>query len=71
MPSLVGIQQSAFVSGRDIVDNVLFMQEIMKNYHKEGGNVDVHSKLIFKTLMTKFNGVFLLMFCMSCGFLLG
>lgn len=27
MPSLVGIQQSAFVSSKDIVDSVLFMQE--------------------------------------------
>lgn len=34
---LVGTQQTAFIEGRDIVDNVLFMQEIMKNYHKTGG----------------------------------
>ena len=37
LPSLVGQQQSTFVAGRDIVDNVLLMQEVLENYHKEGG----------------------------------
>lgn len=35
MPTLIGARQSAFVEGSDIVDNVLFMQEVLKNYHKD------------------------------------
>lgn len=36
LSSLVGQNQSAFISGRDVVDNVIFMQEIVKNYNKVG-----------------------------------
>lgn len=36
MSCLVGQQQSAFVSGRDIADDVLFMQEMVRNYHRDG-----------------------------------
>ena len=36
MSCLEGQQQSAFVFGRDIVDNVLFMQEMVRNYHRDG-----------------------------------
>jgi len=37
MNFLVGPQQSAFIAGRDIVDYVLFMQEMVRNNHKDGG----------------------------------
>lgn len=37
MADLVGPNQSAFIAGRDIVDNVPFMQEIVRNYHKHEG----------------------------------
>lgn len=37
LPSLINPCQSAFVKGRSIVDNILLMQEIVKNYHKAEG----------------------------------
>lgn len=37
MDSLIGNYQSAFVGGRDIVDNVLFMHEMVRNYHRNSG----------------------------------
>lgn len=37
LPSIISPFQSAFVKGRSIMDNILLMHEIVKNYHKEGG----------------------------------
>ncbi|KAG5564631.1 hypothetical protein RHGRI_000728 [Rhododendron griersonianum] len=37
LPSIVSSCQSAFIKGRSIMDNILLMQEIVKNYHKDGG----------------------------------
>lgn len=37
LPILISPCQSAFVKGRSIEDNILLMQEMVKNYHKSGG----------------------------------
>lgn len=34
---LIGSQQSAFVAGRYIADNILLMQELMRGYHRNDG----------------------------------
>lgn len=33
---LIGLNQSAFTEGRSIVDNILFTQELVRGYHKDG-----------------------------------
>lgn len=38
LPSIISSNQSAFVKGCGITDNVLLMQELVKNYHKSGGS---------------------------------
>ncbi|XP_022843180.1 uncharacterized protein LOC111366706 [Olea europaea var. sylvestris] len=37
LPDIVGPQQIAFVKGRHIIDNILFSQELLRNYHRGGG----------------------------------
>ncbi|XP_058215475.1 uncharacterized protein LOC131326638 [Rhododendron vialii] len=37
LPSLISPVQSAFIKGRSIVDNILLMQELVKDYHKDQG----------------------------------
>lgn len=38
LPSLINPCQFAFVKGRSIVDNVLLMQELVENCHKNDGH---------------------------------
>ncbi|KAK3204582.1 hypothetical protein Dsin_018628 [Dipteronia sinensis] len=35
LPDIISSSQSAFVAGRSIGDNILLMQELMRNYHKD------------------------------------
>lgn len=37
LPTFISPNQSAFVHGRKISDNILLAQEILKNYHRRGG----------------------------------
>lgn len=47
LPSIISPCQSAFVKGRSIMDNILLMQEIVKNYHKGGGSPRCSIKMDF------------------------
>jgi len=38
LPNLVGPQQTAFIQGRRIGDNILLAQELLKNYHRDKGS---------------------------------
>lgn len=55
LPSLINPCQSAFVKGRSIVDNVLLMQELVKDYHKDQGPARCAMKL---DLMKAYDSVF-------------
>lgn len=37
LPLIISPSQSAFIKGRSIMDNILLMQELVKNYHKDEG----------------------------------
>ena len=37
LDQLIGKQQSAFIPGRYITDNILLMQEIVRGYHRNNG----------------------------------
>ncbi|KAK0583831.1 hypothetical protein LWI29_003604 [Acer saccharum] len=37
LPGIISPSQSAFVAGRRIGDNILLVQELMRNYHKDDG----------------------------------
>lgn len=37
LPLIISPLQSAFIKGRSIMDNILLMQELVKNYHKDEG----------------------------------
>lgn len=37
MPSIISKPQSAFIEGRKIVDNILFAQEVVRDYHSNQG----------------------------------
>lgn len=37
LPLIINHGQSAFVKGRSITDNILLMQELVRNYHRDDG----------------------------------
>lgn len=45
LPSRISSCQFAFVKGRSIVDNMLLVQELAKNYHKDDGVASCAIKL--------------------------
>lgn len=51
LADIVSINQSAFIPGRKISDNVLLTQEIMHNYHLDRGPPRQPLKSIFRKLM--------------------
>ncbi|XP_026436199.1 uncharacterized protein LOC113334070 [Papaver somniferum] len=38
LSTIISLNQSAFISGRTIQDNVLVSHEILRNYHRKGGS---------------------------------
>ena len=45
MANFIGAQQSAFVKGRQLADNVLLMHELVKGYQRESSKPRVVLKL--------------------------
>ena len=37
LPHIINLGQSAFVKGMSIADNILLMQELVRNYHRDTG----------------------------------
>ncbi|GKB82721.1 methylenetetrahydrofolate reductase 1, partial [Tanacetum coccineum] len=54
---LVSPNQSAFVPGRSIADNILLTQELMHNYHLDRGMARCALKWIFKKRMIPLIGI--------------
>nr|XP_043630001.1 uncharacterized protein LOC122601300 [Erigeron canadensis] len=53
LTDLVSINQSAFVPGRRLTDNILLTQKLMHNYHLDRGLPVLLLKLTFKRRMTR------------------
>lgn len=68
IPSLVTIQQSAFVEGRRIGDNILFAQELMRNYHRDKGSPRCALKVYLLKAYDTINWEFLVATLQATGF---
>lgn len=58
LQDVVRINQSTFVPGRNISDNILLTQELMHNYHLNRGLLDVLLRWVFKKPMIRLIGTF-------------
>ncbi|KAK3221963.1 hypothetical protein Dsin_008988 [Dipteronia sinensis] len=45
LPDIISPSQSAFMAGRSIGDNILLVQELMRNYHKDASCPRVSGRL--------------------------
>ncbi|KAK3193257.1 hypothetical protein Dsin_024567 [Dipteronia sinensis] len=60
LPDIISPSQSAFVAGRCIGDNILLMQELMRNYHKDTSCPRLALKVDLKKAFDMVNWGFLL-----------
>jgi hypothetical protein len=49
LDGIVNANQTAFITNRSIVDNVLLAQEVVKNYHKQEGKPTCTMKIDLMT----------------------
>jgi len=65
LDSLVGWNQSAFIPGRSISENVLLAQELVRNYHRKGGQPSCAMKIDLMKAYDSVNWDFIL-HCLAC-----
>jgi hypothetical protein len=58
LPRLVGVQQTAFVEGRKIANNILLAQELPWNYHQNQGMPWCALRVDLRRLVILFDGIF-------------
>jgi hypothetical protein len=65
LDSLVSWNQSAFIPGRNISENVLLAQELVRNYHRKGGQPRCTMKIDLMKAYDSVNWEFIL-HCLAC-----
>lgn len=60
LPYLISPNQSVFIAGRRIMDNILLAQEVIKDYGRNGGNPRCTIKLDIKKAFDSVNWQFIL-----------
>jgi len=68
LPSLIDHAQSAFIKGRKICDNVLLAQDLLRDYHKEGGKPRGSAKIDIMKAYDTLNWEFLMDLLHTLGF---
>lgn len=69
LPKLISPNRSGFVKGRNITENILFAQEIIKDIGKRNKNVNVVVKLDIEKAYDRVSWVFLIKVLRRFGFL--
>ena len=66
LPTLIDKAQVAFIEGRQISDNILLTQELMRNYHRADspvrGAIKVDLRKVFDSVRWDFILIYLLLF---------
>jgi len=69
LDSMISRNQSAFIPGRNIAENVLLAQELMRNYHRKDGKPRCTLKIDLMKAYDSVNWDFII-HCLACfGFL--
>lgn len=58
MTKIIKPNQSAFIPGRSIADNILLSQDLVKNFHRPKGTLRMCLKLDFSKAFDSINWVF-------------